>query len=117
MTSTASCKLRATSVSSIRSTNVPPVCRAYSQLNRAVRAPPMCKNPVGLGAKRTRTFISSNYTLPTRCATRHGKRHKQSLTYLARPLTCVASLGGHLGNFVPRCGDNPPREDVRKLNL
>src|SRR5262249_14176686 len=57
MTSTASWLFRATSVSSMRSTKVPPVCRAYSQLKRAVRAPPICKKPVGLGAKRTRVFI------------------------------------------------------------
>ena len=31
--------------------------RAYSQLNRAVRAFPTCSSPVGLGAKRTRTGI------------------------------------------------------------
>ena len=36
--------------------NTPPVWRAYSQLNSAVRALPMWKNPVGLGAKRTRTW-------------------------------------------------------------
>ncbi len=45
---------RSRSVSSIRSTNVPPVWRATSQLNSAVRAPPTCRLPVGLGAKRTR---------------------------------------------------------------
>ena len=46
--------LRATSVSSSRSTNVPPVWRANRKLNRAVRAVPMCSGPVGLGAIRTR---------------------------------------------------------------
>ncbi len=30
-------------------------CLAKSMLKRAVRRPPKCKNPVGLGAKRTRT--------------------------------------------------------------
>src|SRR5436189_4693290 len=55
MTSTASCEFRAASVSSTRKMNVPLVCRANSQLNSAVRAPPMCSDPVGLGAKRTRT--------------------------------------------------------------
>lgn len=35
------------------STNFPPVLRAYSQLNSAVRAPPTCRLPVGEGAKRT----------------------------------------------------------------
>ncbi len=46
--------LRATSVSSRRSTNVPPVCRANRKLNSAVRAVPMWRGPVGLGAMRTR---------------------------------------------------------------
>jgi cyclophilin family peptidyl-prolyl cis-trans isomerase len=44
--------LRSVSVSSIRSTNRPPWCRANSQLNSAVRALPRCSSPVGLGAKR-----------------------------------------------------------------
>src|SRR5262245_30653517 len=43
------------SVSSIRRMNWPPWWRAKSQLKRAVRAPPTCRWPVGLGAKRTRT--------------------------------------------------------------
>src|SRR5438270_2660796 len=38
----------------MRRTNVPPVWRAYSQLNSAARALPTCRNPVGAGAKRTR---------------------------------------------------------------
>src|SRR4051794_11596138 len=36
----------------MRSRNLPPRPRAYSQLNRAVRPPPMCRKPVGEGAKR-----------------------------------------------------------------
>src|SRR5689334_11525770 len=47
---------RALSVSSTRRMNRPPLWRAKSQLNSAVRAPPTWRNPVGLGAKRTRTF-------------------------------------------------------------
>src|SRR4051794_29194220 len=46
---------RALSVSSIRNRNLPPWWRANSQLNKAVRAPPMCKYPVGEGAKRVTT--------------------------------------------------------------
>ena len=46
--------LRATSVSSSRRTNVPPVWRANRKLNSAVRAVPMWSGPVGLGAIRTR---------------------------------------------------------------
>src|SRR6185295_4081688 len=46
---------RSWSVSSILRMKAPPLRRAKSQLNRAVRAPPTWRNPVGLGAKRTRT--------------------------------------------------------------
>jgi hypothetical protein len=53
---TASGVERSRSVSSMRSRNVPPVWRAKSQLNRAVRAPPICRNPVGEGAKRRTGF-------------------------------------------------------------
>ena len=52
---TASSVERSTSVSSMRRMNVPPCARAKSQLYRAVRTPPTCRYPVGLGAKRTRT--------------------------------------------------------------
>src|SRR5262245_4530186 len=48
---------RSTSVSSMRRTNTPPVRRANSQLNSAVRAPPTCRYPVGEGAKRTRGAV------------------------------------------------------------
>src|SRR5256885_10163975 len=37
--------------------NLPPVRRAYSQQNSAVRAPPTCSSPVGLGAKRVTTVM------------------------------------------------------------
>src|ERR1700733_15588859 len=43
------------SVSSIRSTKVPPVCRANAQSYSAVRMLPTCRSPLGEGAKRTRT--------------------------------------------------------------
>ena len=36
----------------------PPCRREYSQLNRAVRTPPMCRNPVGLGANRVRGGVT-----------------------------------------------------------
>src|SRR6185436_3797533 len=45
---------RASSVSSMRSTNVPPSRRAMAQLYSAVRAPPTWKKPVGDGANRRR---------------------------------------------------------------
>jgi hypothetical protein len=46
---------RSRSVSSMRRSIVPPCRRANSQLNRAVRAPPMWRKPVGEGAKRVTT--------------------------------------------------------------
>ena len=46
--------LRCWSVSSMRRTYLPPCRRAKSQLNSAVRTPPMCRKPVGLGANRVR---------------------------------------------------------------
>src|SRR3954465_11998945 len=49
--------LRSRSVSSIRSTKVPPVLRAKSQLKSAVRAPPTWRYPVGDGANLTRTIL------------------------------------------------------------
>ena len=41
----------------MRTMNVPPVWRAYSQLNSADRMLPTCGSPVGLGAYRTRTVM------------------------------------------------------------
>src|SRR5947207_9824391 len=46
---------RVRSVSSIRSTNVPPVERANAQSYRAVRTLPTCRSPLGEGANRTLT--------------------------------------------------------------
>src|SRR5882672_2088900 len=46
---------RERSVSSMRRMKAPPWWRAKSQLKSAVRAPPTCRWPVGLGAKRTLT--------------------------------------------------------------
>ncbi len=44
---------RSRSVSSMRSTKVPPRPRARSQLYSAARAPPTCNAPVGEGANLT----------------------------------------------------------------
>ena len=55
--SVASATSRLVSVFSIRSRHSPPRPRAKSQLKRNVRTPPMWRNPVGLGAMRTRTLI------------------------------------------------------------
>src|SRR5262245_26706707 len=49
---------RSRSVSSIRSTKRPWFRRASSQLKSAVRAPPMCRYPVGEGANRTRGGVA-----------------------------------------------------------
>src|SRR5262245_56870398 len=46
---------RSRSVSSMRRMKAPSCWRANNQLKSAVRAPPTCRNPVGEGAKRTRT--------------------------------------------------------------
>ena len=43
----------------MRRMNLPPVRRAQSQLNKAVRAPPTCKYPVGDGANRVTTFCDT----------------------------------------------------------
>jgi len=55
--------LRSASVSSMRRTSVPPLCRAKSQLKMKVRAPPICRNPLGDGAKRTRVMESGKKRL------------------------------------------------------
>ena len=52
---------RSRSVSSMRRMNVPPCLRAKSQLKSAVRALPMCRKPVGEGAKRTVTVIPGGW--------------------------------------------------------
>ena len=59
---------RALSVSSIRSRNLPPWWRANSQLNSAVRAPPICRKPVGEGAKRVTTGYRLRWSIFLACA-------------------------------------------------
>src|SRR5260370_419486 len=59
----AACAGRRGSVCSMRSRKIPPSpCswwwRANSQLNSAVRAPPIWRKPVGEGAKRTTTLMA-----------------------------------------------------------
>src|SRR5262245_32083419 len=61
MPSTSSSRERSRSVSSMRSTRVPPVWRAESQLNSAALALPTWRRPVGAGAKRTRGFTARRY--------------------------------------------------------
>src|SRR5262245_40368001 len=43
----------------MRRTSCPAWRRAKAQLKSAVRAPPTCRNPVGLGAKRVRTVTAT----------------------------------------------------------
>jgi hypothetical protein len=45
-----------------RRMSLPPAFFAYSQLKRAVRAPPTCRLPVGDGANRTRTCTGMHNT-------------------------------------------------------
>ena len=70
---------RASSVSSTRIKNLPPVFFASNQLNSAVRAPPTCNEPVGDGANRTRTgailaaAIITTFPRRERLLKRHGR--------------------------------------------
>ena len=84
---------RASSVSSRRSTNVPPWPRASSQLNSAVLALPTCRCPVGLGAKRTRIRTLSRDRGSRRASgsglRSHGKQARDESLGLA-DLACPA---------------------------
>src|SRR5262245_66119177 len=67
--------LRAWSVSSMRSRNVPPIARAAAQLYIAVRAPPRCSGPVGDGAKRRRgEGLIIGVLSPPRCGVLEPRR-------------------------------------------
>src|SRR3546814_3768865 len=60
----------------MRSRNLPPWWRANSQLNSAVRAPPIWRKPVGDGAKRVTTPVSD---LALNCAcSQAGKKMASS---------------------------------------
>ena len=80
MPATISSDERSASVSSMRRMNVPPWCRAKSQLNSAVRAPPTCRYPVGEGANRTRgRSIPSSYSATSpRCSAEPRDRRASS---------------------------------------
>src|ERR1035438_8131766 len=54
--------LRSTSVSSMRRIMAPPLRGAYNELKMNVRALPMCKKPVGEGAKRTLSMGNASIT-------------------------------------------------------
>src|SRR6266542_2038615 len=79
------------SVSSIRRMKTPPWWRANNQLNRAVRAPPTWRWPVGLGAKRTRTGSGiTSYSTP------YSERLDRSARGVVSPPRVRAAAGaGH----------------------
>src|SRR5206468_2593736 len=82
ITRTASSVERSRSVSSTRRMNLPPLRRAYSQLKSAVRTPPTCSSPVGLGAKRVTTVMGR-----PGCSTSWGRACYQAQPRRARPHT------------------------------
>src|SRR5229473_2889584 len=97
---TASCVERRRSVSSMRSRKIPPSpCswwwRAKSQLNSAVRAPPMWRKPVGEGAKRTTTAMTGALS-STSPGARHGGARRAASFRKAGPgagsVGCVSCL-------------------------
>ena len=95
MPSVCSGRLRAVSVSSMRRTNVPPCWRANSQLNRAVRAVPTWKYPVGEGAMRTRGPVTpSGYPAAARRVSSGADRAAQlaSRSWASLPTSWRRSL-------------------------
>src|SRR5688572_14481769 len=89
-------RLRAKSVSSMRSRKRPPECLASSQLNSAVRALPRCRSPVGLGAKRViagKSAMRACYVMALRGwkGLRMAKRIKLLTGLLALSLHAVAA--------------------------
>src|SRR5919201_4227114 len=78
----------------MRRTNTPFFFRAHSQLKSAVRAPPMCRYPVGEGAKRTRTIGAGEIAeviVRRHAAARAPARVSRRLS--ARRRGCRASAG------------------------
>ena len=66
------------------------MARAYSQLNKAVRALPTCKKPVGDGAKRTRGFIIR--TLTDMKATKSDAQRDWYVIKIHFPTGCCVDL-------------------------
>src|SRR5690242_8527173 len=79
---------RVRSVSSIRSTNVPPVERANAQSYRAVRTLPTCRSPLGEGANRTLTSVTAGHRVGEGPDVLDGHR------YLVSVLERAGSRGG-----------------------
>src|ERR1700761_340765 len=84
--STESCVERATSVSSMRSTNSPPRWRAKAHEYSAVRAVPRWRKPVGDGAMRVRMGVVTMFRK------REGARRRR----LGTSAAIVASVAGVL---------------------
>src|SRR5690242_389488 len=79
ITCTASGVDRSRSVSSTRRMNFPAERRAYSQLKSAVRTPPICNRPVGLGANRVITFMELGVDMARMVAAIHGRIQHSSV--------------------------------------
>src|SRR5205823_2379024 len=94
---------RLVSVFSIRSRNSPPSWRANSQLKSAVWTLPMCRKPVGLGAKRTRAATSVAY-----CRAR-AARFQVTVRYDG------ARRRRRLPRPLPDQPGEPERRDLRKV--
>src|SRR5215471_13496092 len=103
MASIAAAVERSRSVSSTRRMNTPPLWRVKRKLNSAVRAPPMCRKPVGLGAKRVRTVDIVVRVPATLRAVNAGLASAQAACNAAwlLSMTCASLIGG-----APRGVDN-----------
>src|SRR5262249_138174 len=95
---------RVTSVSSMRSTNVPRLARANAQSYRAVRMLPTCRSPLGEGANRTRIPRSVTFLHLVRQGADTVDRHR----YLAPARSSVAGTAGSPGS--PRQEPVPRRK-------
>ena len=90
---------RAASVSSMRNTRVPPVCRAHAQLNSAVRTRPTCGVPVGDGQKRTRTagvpegLLMVRHRVSARALPAHrpGGRQRRTTGFASTPIPSIST--------------------------
>lgn len=111
MESVYSCLERKRSVSSMRRWKWPPKWRASSQQKMAVRAPPMCRCPVGLGAKRVTTFmVNYGHMVPEgKCALLLCLKYCEGQRAPCGAIGCAQSCatwycqGGFVPAFAPLC--------------
>src|SRR5689334_23239882 len=80
---------RVASVSSMRSTNTPPVARANAQSYSAVRMLPTCRSPLGEGANLTLTWPRSRPAPPCSVTLFHPVRQGADLLDRHRYLIAV----------------------------